>query len=338
MDRRHALSWMLAATAAPHAMAQSAPAAEAAAPGSPLKRIIDEQLTDVRSVVVLQGGRERFRHDRPGMSPDALHDLQSITKSVLALLVGIAQGQGLLSDLDTLVVRLLPALAEVNPSAQAQQLTVRHLLTMTAGFQARDRRWGDPKERPAFAFSRPFDADPGSRFRYDNPAAHLLAAAVAHVVGSELLPYARQHLFEPLGIQQVEWLADEQGHQRGDEGLKLRTADLARLGQLVLQAGRWDGQQRVPKAFLQAAATRHSAGGAPVGLPYGYLWWLPGDDGSMLASGFGEQLLWVAPAQDAVLAVTSDVSRDSTARGHAVTLVRQHLLPRLRSSAAPRTS
>lgn len=283
---------------------------------------IDQQLTDVRSVVVVQRGKRVFEYYRGELTPASLQSVESVTKSVLSLLVGMAVAQGRL-DLDRPLVELMPELADVNTDLRARTLTVRHLLTMTAGFESSERRFFDPKALGAYAMSRKFAANPGQVFRYDNPGANLLAAVLGQAVGAEPAAYAQRQLFEPLGIDPTEWEADFQGHSLGFRGLKLRTRDMATLGQLVLQRGVWQGRQLVPAAYVAAAIDRQSRGGPPVGWAYGHLWWVPvGTDRptTYMASGFGGQLIWVHEPLELVVAVTSEVSAASTARAHAVAL------------------
>jgi CubicO group peptidase (beta-lactamase class C family) len=290
-----------------------------------------EALPDIRSVVVLRRGRVAFEFHRSGHAPDSLHSVESVTKSVLSTLVGIALSQGHIASLDQPVVTLMPELAGLNADPRARQLSVRHLLTMTAGFAPSERRFFDPKERAQFAMSRPFESDPGAAFRYDNPAANLLAAVLAKAVGETPAGYAQRQLFAPLGIERSDWAVDEQGRHLGHTGLKLRTHDMAKVGQLLLQEGAWAGQQLLPRDVALAATRRHNAGGPPVGLAYGYLWWV--DDAfdaprkTFVASGFGGQLVWVHPPLDLVVAVNAEVSQASTARNQAIDLIRKQIVP-----------
>ena len=127
--------------------------------------VIIDALSDVRNVVLLRGGSVAFEYHRSGTTPDTLHSVESVTKSVPSTLVGIALAQGRITSLDQPVPAPLPDLVDANDDPRAQQLTVRHLLTMTAGFQGSERRFFDPKERARFAMSRMFEADPGAVFR-----------------------------------------------------------------------------------------------------------------------------------------------------------------------------
>ena len=260
--------------------------------------------------------------------PDAddettLRDLQSVTKSVLSLAVGAALGQGLLHSVDQPLSELLPdALA-----SEAAGLSLRHLLTMSAGF--------DPGERVAAAaddaavlLRRRRGAAPGTRFTYDNPTANLLSIVLQAATGRRSAEYARQQLFDPLAIRDAAWAAGSQGHSLGFSGLALRTRDMAVLGRLALQHGRWQGTALLPEAYATASTSAQNAGGPPVGLPYGYLWWVvpsAAETRTFFASGYGGQLLWVHGPLRLVIAITSEVSAASQARGQALALLRNEL-------------
>ena len=110
--------------------------------------------------------------------------------------------------------------------------------------------------------------------------------------------------------------------------LSLTTPAMARLGELVLGEGQWQGRTLVPRGYMRALAQRHSAGGAPLGTAYGYLWWLGA--GSIMASGYGGQWIHVDPALDLVVALTSRRTPESAARGQGATLIRRDIVPAVR--------
>jgi CubicO group peptidase (beta-lactamase class C family) len=296
-----------------------------------------EALPDVRSLVALRRGRVAFEYHRSGQDRETLQPVESVTKSVLSLLVGIAVAQGRVASLDQPLLALMPQLADSNDDPRAKQLTVRHLLTMTAGFQGSDRRFFDAKERARFAMGRRFEVEPGTRFRYDNPAADLLAAVLTQAVGETPAAYAQRELFTPLGIEASDWARDEQGRHLGFRGLALRTRDMARIGQLMLQRGRWDGRKLLPEDFALQASARQNSGGPPVSLPFGYLWWVAPSNAArppFVASGFGGQFIWVDPALELVIAASSEVSPASAQRSQALDLIRQRIVPAVARSQA----
>lgn len=320
---RAALAVVLA-FAASHAAAQwrtSTPAEQAldAAAFQGIAESIAGELPDVQSAVVAQRGRVVFEYYRDG-SADTLREQMSVSKSALSLLAGVALGQGRIASLDQPVVALMPEWAALNPDPRAAAITVRHLLTMTAGFEINDPTGTAAPLAPREGWARRLVADPGQKFAYDNSVVTLTTAVVEKVAGMPFADYARQEVVTPLAFK-------EPGYRRG---LQARTIDMAKLGQLMLQKGMWDGKQLVPESFALEAARQQNAGGGPVGLRYGFMWWVPPSDLQrpvFLASGYSGQFIWVNPALEAVIAVNSTVSPQSQQRGQAFQLIRQRLYP-----------
>ena len=304
---------------------------------------IAAQSPDVQSVAVLHRGALAFEFYRPGVTADSLQDVQSVTKSVLALLFGCAMAAGLVRGPNELVALRLPdLLRQGGDSARLKKLRFGHLLTMTAGWPGEETARRDRDDDLRWLARRPFIADPGARFAYDNGAANLLALALARAVGQPLASYARTRLLQPLGIAQFNWRQGAQGHALGALGLSISTRAMARLGQLVLAGGVWQGRALVPADYLASATQRQNAGGGPVFSPYGYLWWLSADQPhrssgrpAALASGYGGQWIYVDPARQCVVATTSRRTPESAARGQALALIRRQVLPALARLPGP---
>lgn len=295
------------------------------APGYPafdgLRRKLETEYTDVESVVVMRSGRLLFEHYNAG--PDTLRDVQSVTKSVLSLAVGAALGSGAIQSLDQPLAELLEVVEKPEATSASRTLTVRHLLTMTAGFAPQDRVAPGTADDAAFLLQRPSISAPGSIFAYDNHSANLLSLTLEAATRQLASSFTEQAIFRPLGITAFDWAKGSNGHSLGFSGLRLRTRDMARLGELVLNAGNWSGTKVVPEPFARSAVTAQNPGGEPVGLAYGYMWWVvpsASERRTFLASGWGGQFIWAHPPLDLVIAATSSVSADSHRRGHAVAL------------------
>ena len=247
----------------------------------------------VRAVVVATSD-EILLEEYYGTARDETWDLQSVTKSVVSTLVGIALDEGLITDLDAPLDQLLPRDAGAMTPAVART-TLRELLTMQGGFPP-----GLEPTGPSFigtqdwvqAILRTPAGPRGEAFVYSNGTAHLLAAVVEQASGMSVLDFARSRLFDPLGIdtrpalQSVvtrteirdyedaafAWPRDPQGVHTGWTGLKLRPRDLVKIGRLVLADGIWDGVQLVSGAWLEeATSTQVEVDGLQQG--YGYQWW-----------------------------------------------------------------
>lgn len=264
-----------------------------------------------------------------------LHDVRSVTRSVFGLLWGIAESQGKLPAMDTAVLPLYPALSRLARRGR-QAITVRHLLTNTSGLSWREVNAGklfDHKLRlywracAPYLFRRPLSAPPGMRFNYNAGGTALLAEILARNTGMALPEFARTYLFEPLGITQWEWMNDVRGRPLAFSGLRLRPIDLARIGQLVLQHGQWNGRQLVPAAWIEDAIRPHIDTGD--GRQYGYHWWLGKVDAAGRrhqwagAFGNGGQRLYVVPSLDLAVVITAGAYDSNTIGQHCGALLKK---------------
>jgi CubicO group peptidase (beta-lactamase class C family) len=268
------------------------------------------QLTDIQSVVVVLQGRVAYQYYRDG-NPEALRDTQSVAKSALSTLVGIALRQGHVASLDRPVVELVPEWRRLNADPRAQSITLHHLLAMTAGFEVSDAAGTAAPLAPEQAWARALRREPGQSFAYDNSTVNLVTAILEKLTARALGDYAREQLVEQLGMIEPSY----------ERGLHLRTVDMAKLGHLFLQGGVWNGQPLLPAAFVLQAIKAQSDGGPPVRLPYGLSWWVPSGS-TYFASGYGGQFVWVHAPLGLVFAITSTVSAESQQRVQAIQLIR----------------
>ena len=290
---------------------------------------IGADYSGLRAVIVTVDGAtvlERYY----GCSPDDTHDVRSVTASVLSTLVGIAVADGVLR-LDDPLAALLPAYASSMSRATARA-TLREVLTMTAGFPARSSG-RDPELTDARNWVRAIlvsaDARPGEVFGYADEGAHLVSAILERATGMPVARYARTRLFEPLGIgaePATTWPLDPQGLATGHSGLRLRPADLARIGQLYLDEGWWQGRRLLPADWVRDATANATA--VPVRAAYGdgfgYLWWVRAaqQDAAYAALGYGGQMVEVVPALGLVVVTAVDLDRsDATDQGVGVSLM-----------------
>jgi CubicO group peptidase (beta-lactamase class C family) len=270
--------------------------------------------TSLHAVVIARRGKLVFEQyfsgiDQPWGRPagpydfDAttLHDMRSVSKSVTSLLVGIAIDRRLIDSVDEPVVTFFPELSAVKTAGWGG-ITLRHLLTMTSGIQWDELRpWNDPKnDEPHLGFepdpmryvlSKPIIAPPDTMWVYNGGGTDLLGNIVARRSGQSLEAFAREVLFQPLDITDVEWKSyPRNGSIAAAAGLRLRPRDAAKIGQLLLDDGAWNGRQIVPPDWImQSIVPRFQAVGYFGGtLFYGYQWWM----GRSLAGG--REVKWVA--------------------------------------------
>ena len=225
-----------------------------------------------------------------------LHDVASITKSVISTLVGISVGKRQLEDLNTPAVALLPK-AMPGEDANKARITLAHLLSMQSGLDCSARgglnflqQMEHSPHWSAFALERPETAQPGTTFNYCAGDMQLVSAVLTNRTGDSAASFAQKELFGPLGIEHVSWPTDADGVSHGFADLKLQPRDMAKLGYLWLHHGEWEGRQIVPAAYLEQAFSAHANVGQNVQYGYG-MWIYPehgpagGPAGSTAASG-----------------------------------------------------
>ena len=270
------------------------------------------------------------------------HDLKSITKSVTSLLVGIGVDRGWIADINTSVFTYFPDHSDTQ-SPEKDRITLEHLLTMSAGLAWNESLpWSDPanNERQMddtvdpyrYALERPVVTQPGRVYNYCGAAPILLQGVLQRTSGKPLDELAREALLEPLSITDVEWTRFPSGDVRGHGGLRLRPRDLAKLGQLVLDRGMWQGKQIISADWI-AESTSPQINGESIFF-YGYLWWL----GRFLVerreirwiAGFGNggQRVYVVADLDLVVAVNAGAYGAPQIVGEIV--MKRYVLPAVR--------
>jgi CubicO group peptidase (beta-lactamase class C family) len=255
--------------------------------------------------------------------------LYSISKSFTSTALAFALTEGLL-DLDETAVSHFPELADEITDPRSRSITLRHLASMASGHNR--EMWGEALERdpeePVRGFLLvPPDEPPGSVFAYSQPCTYTLAAALQRRAGMRLSEYLRPRLLDPLGIGEVGWQCWPPGRELGFSGLFARTEDVARLGQLYLQRGRWDSEQLIPETYVEKATSRQVATPSQDNIDwrqgYGYQFWRS-RHGYRGDGAFGQFCL-VLPELDAVVAITGGTEEMQAVLDH----LWEHLLPGL---------
>ncbi len=258
----------------------------------------------LHSMAVLCHGRLVACVSRAPYTAALPHMTFSFSKSVVAMAVGLAVEEGLLSVSDKAVSFFPEKQPPLFRSPRMAALEVRHLLTMTSA--ANFNEAGSETERDwvrAFFFSD-CSAMPGERFQYNSMNTYLLAAILRRVTGQSLTEYLTPRLFEPLGIPPVYWETCPMGIEKGGWGLYLRVTDMAKLGQLCLRDGVWEGKQLLPRAWVQEMRTFQVETGRSGMELYGYqLWSFPAPRSWQFNGVFGQYAV-ALPEYDMVIAAT----------------------------------
>ena len=255
--------------------------------------------------------------------PTVLHDLRSVTKSIVDLLYGIALADGKVPAPESRLYEQFPEYPDLASQPGRERITVAHALSMTMGLEWDELTYpyGDPRnsenrmaeapDRYRYILSLPIVEAPGVKWTYFGGATELLGRLIAKGTGQTLVDYARRALFDPLGLEPTEWSVDARGEPRAASGGRMRPPDLLRIGQMVLANGAWQGKQIVPADWLKRSTT--PAVTIEGTRRYGWHWYL-GElpigtprrpEPTINAIGWGGQRLFLVPALDLAVAMNA---------------------------------
>ena len=299
----------------PHTTAQPLPRSTPEAEGmssahlEAFVRALEEEGMNPHSVMVLRHGKVILEAYWKPYRADYPQALYSMSKSIVSTAVGMAVGEGRLK-LSEKLTDIFPKRAASLTAKLYTPITVRHLLTMSAGSTFTEiGAFLDEDWVRAYLDAELF-FQPGSRFHYNSLNSYMLSAILRERTGENLMDYLRPRLWEPLGITDAWWETCPRGIEKGGWGLSLKTEDIAKLGQLYLQKGRWavDGEERrlLSENWIRAATKpqiRAEGGDGSDG--YGYQIWMCGPDGAYEFNGAFGQIMMVIPRYDVVVAVTA---------------------------------
>ena len=306
-----------------------------------LKAVADSG-QDLHSIMIVQHGKVLKEQWFGDAAPDKAHILNSVSKTFTATAVGLAIHEGLLS-LDDKLIDFFPDKLPEQVSDNLAKVTVRHLLTMNCGHHTEPgiRRVEGADWVEGF-LAHPVEHEPGTYFWYNSMGTYMLSAIVQKVTGEKVVDYLTPRLFEPLHIEKPQWQESPQGINCGGWGLYLKTEDLAKMGQLFLQGGKWNGKQVLPADWV-AEASKYQVPCVPSGVRpemleqlgmtketsdwvqgYGYQMWMCRHN-AYRADGANGQYIIVIPDKDAVIATTANI-RDMQGE---INLIWDHILPAL---------
>ena len=222
--------------------------------------------------------------------PASPHDLRSVTKSIVSLLYGIALGAGLVPPAATKLIDALPEHADLLGNPLKRRITIGHALSMRMGLAwAEDLAYSDPMngerlmgeapDRIRHVLGLAMAEPPGRRWVYCGGATVLIGHLIERGTSQRLEDFAAQRLFGPLGIDDATWARWPDGRPAASSGLRMTARSLARIGQMVLDKGIWNGSRVVPASWI-VTSLKPRAWAEP-GLRYGYQWWL----GNLVSNG-----------------------------------------------------
>jgi CubicO group peptidase (beta-lactamase class C family) len=295
---------------------------------------IQEKAPACWSFLIVKNGALVYERYFRNWSQTRTADIQSVTKSFTSALTGIAVGDGAVKSIDETVAGHYPEYFTPFLTPAKWKITIRHCLTMTSGWteNAEDRLWKYADDWREATILSPLRSTPGTSYFYRNGPVHLVAGIVEKQTRKSLYQYAKERLFDPLGIVPFDWSTDRQGHPSGAFGLQLTPRDMAKFGYLFLREGRWEGRQIVPREWVEESTADHVAADATTG--YGYLWWLNSTAGHRIISARGSygQYICIVPDLDLVVVTTAAGPAGQPAPWP---ILRDYIFPAIREAKQP---
>jgi len=277
------------------------------------------QLPNLFSLLVVKNGNLIAERYFNGARMNDAFDTASVTKSITSALTGIALRDNLLTSVDQRMFEFFPEIAWQQLDNRKSSITIRHMLQMRSGYPWEEfdgylDRMLNTSERIDLLAEFPLVADPGSKFGYSNLTAHLVGVITARAANESLRAFAERSLFDPLGISVASWPTDADGYYFGSGATMFTVRDMARFGQLYLDAGAYGGMQLVPAEWVQDSFESYSGTtyntdilNAISQLEYGYLWWsgVSGSHRFNFAWGHGGQMICVIQDLNMVIVTTA---------------------------------
>lgn len=283
-----------------------------------LSEWIRREKLDVHSLLVVKDGKLIFERYSDGVSRDDNYELYSVTKGVTAILAGMLIDQHALTLDDTVAATLGKSRPDLKADFAAKpDIELRHVLSMSSGLHYDFKPKDDPlyyeaPDRLKLAAETRARVAPGREFEYTDINPVIAAAMLSAAAGEPIGQYAQTHLFEPMGMKNAVWdRADKTGLVSSGWGLRLRAVDMAKIGLLVLDGGRWQGQQLVSRDWIARMVS-------PTVVPYfGYYWWIHNvvqSEPEYDTMGFKGQFITVLPDRKTVVVMTSLMSTEGGLR------------------------
>lgn len=270
----------------------------------------------LHSLIVIRHGYVVAEAYRYPYAADTRHIMNSVTKSFTSTAIGIAIHEGLIKGVHERVLPFFQGRYDIAPDARRDRLTIEDLLTMRSGFN-----WNDnaptgysfnglvsSDDWTRFALSAPMLLKPGQVFDYNTGNSQILMGILNKATDGKAEAYTREKLLEPIGIRDATWLKDPTGLVAGGHGLGMTGEDLARLGFLFINDGRWENRQIVPRDWVKTAVIPRtvSKGDFNRGYSYAYHWWIM-DRNVYTAQGYAGQMLFVFPEKDLIVVTTASL-------------------------------
>lgn len=290
-----------------------------------LEDVIRQEYGRLESLLILKNKELVLEEYFYGFDREETHNTHSCTKSIVSMLAGLALTEHGQPDTDQSILSFFPDL-DISEPEKVEKVTLQHVLTMSAGFTSDESYFGmDQAEIPDFILELPLETEPGEECLYNSECPYLLGSIICALSGMTVEAYAREKLFGPLGISNYYW-EKENGVVHCHSDLHLVSRDMAKIGLMALNQGKWGGHQIIPAQWL-AESTRSQIKKSDF-FDYGYQWWFrsaqnkswwkegmaknESEHDMALALGFGGQYIMIVRDLDLVVVITSSDYNEST--------------------------
>jgi CubicO group peptidase (beta-lactamase class C family) len=282
-------------------------------------------LPQLRSLLVSWRGGLVAEHYANGVRPSGLANVKSVSKSIIAALVGIAIERRLIKGVDVPIATYFPELRK-DPDPRRQRITIEDLLTMRSGLESTSGEnygtWVRSRNWVRTALAQPMVSDPGTAMEYSTGSSHLLSAVLTKVTRRSTWQFAQEALARPLGFSLARWKQDPQGIYFGGNEMLLSPRQMLAIGELYLARGRHNGRQLVPAEWVDRSCVPRTTSVWDSDRHYGYGWWIQEFNGgtACFAWGYGGQYIFVFRELNLVIIATSSTTISEERRGHRRTL------------------
>lgn len=318
---------------------------------SELEPIIKSEYSNINGIVVVRNGYIAYERYYNGYDPDDTHHVTSVTKSIISALIGIGIDAGYIKNVDQKVLDFFPEYVLDAADRQKREITIRHLLTMTAPYPFED--WHEPLDKMCIQpnwvkYILDMLGQKGNigTFKYSTAGAHLLSTIITRCTGKSAREFANERLFKLIGMKEIPdyemrsfgfedlfgknvkgWVKDPNSNSTGGWGLTMTPRDMARFGFLYLNNGMWNDQQIISNTWVDESTSPHSETQINKSIAkYGYLWWLHEEEGTFayLALGDGGNVICCIPEKDLIVAIASEFIVNPRDRW---TLIKERIIP-----------
>lgn len=277
---------------------------------------------DYRALVIMKDGKLVVDEYFNSFGTTNILDIRSAGKSITSMLAGVAIKQGLFKPTDK-VFSFFPEYKNIkNQSKEKSEITIADLLIMSSGLASDDYKDDSPGREDLmqyesdylkFCLDLPMDFKSGEKYAYSSVVAYLLGSVIENTSKMKLEDFAEKHLFNPLKIKQFFWLKSPEGRNTGMGNIYLSGRDLVKIGQLMLQNGKWDNQQIIPADYVKKSFEKHLdiSDSDPYSHGYGYMWYIAKEEINgkeidfYFASGNGGNKIFIIPSLNTVVATLS---------------------------------